>query len=341
MDILIGADPEIFVKKDGNLVSAHNLIPGTKAKPYKVDKGAVQVDGMALEFNINPASSEDEFVANINTVMGCLKGMVPDHEFCIEPTAHFGKELIESQPEEARVLGCEPDYNAYTGMENPRPDAEFPFRTASGHVHIGWTKDMDPHDPEHFEACRMVTKQLDVMLGVPSLLWDRDKERRKLYGNFGAFRPKSYGCEYRVLSNLWLSNEMLTRFVYLNAHWAIDRLLKGRRYYEELDPLYYYKEDKAPWNNQVLQSYCTFGNTNTIEMSTYFQEMYREVTVPNKPKRPVKPIFDNAIIDNRLVVNPAVVQAAFDPFGFGNVPVRNDADDLDGLLAELALDAAR
>ena len=49
----IGADPEVFVADSltNTFVSAHDLVPGTKLEPFAVNKGAVQVDGMALEFN--------------------------------------------------------------------------------------------------------------------------------------------------------------------------------------------------------------------------------------------------------------------------------------------------
>jgi hypothetical protein len=64
MEFKIGADPEFFLrdKATGKFVSAHGLIPGTKRQPMKVDKGAVQVDGMALEFNIDPVTNLDSSV---------------------------------------------------------------------------------------------------------------------------------------------------------------------------------------------------------------------------------------------------------------------------------------
>ena len=54
-NILIGCDPEVFVKQNGVFRSAHGLIRGDKKNPQKIRSGAVQVDGMALEFNIDPA----------------------------------------------------------------------------------------------------------------------------------------------------------------------------------------------------------------------------------------------------------------------------------------------
>lgn len=218
----IGADPEFFVKNFGKLVSAHGLVPGSKETPFKVPKGAVQVDGMALEFNIDPADNYDEFETNMSTVMDSIIEMVPGYEIFVEPVADFGLEYIQAQPDEAKELGCSPDFNAYTGLANPRPDANTPFRTASGHVHIGWTDEpVDIEDEGHLAACRALTKSLDVWLGLPSLLWDEDDRRRSLYGAAGAFRPKPYGMEYRVLSNKWISDPVLRSLVYHNTIEAI------------------------------------------------------------------------------------------------------------------------
>jgi hypothetical protein len=215
-EFTVGADPEFFVAKGGKPVSAHGLVPGNKKNPMKVRKGAVQVDGMALEFNIDPASTQEEFVTNLDVVLKTILGMVPGYEMFDKPVAEFGAAYIRKQPDEAKMLGCEPDFNAYTKDANPRPDADTPFRTASGHVHIGWTNGVDPHDPGHFEACCTLSKMLDLRLGVPSLIWDKDKKRRQLYGQAGCFRPKPYGMEYRVLSNAWLNPALphLRKFVF-------------------------------------------------------------------------------------------------------------------------------
>lgn len=83
--ILVGCDPEVFVKQEGVFKSAHNLIKGDKKNPQKIKHGAVQVDGMALEFNIDPAASEQEFVFNVNQVFAALKAMVPDYEVVATP----------------------------------------------------------------------------------------------------------------------------------------------------------------------------------------------------------------------------------------------------------------
>lgn len=235
MKVLVGADPEIFMFKEGKPISAHGAVKGTKHEPLKVRNGAVQVDGMALEFNINPADSEAKFIRNIESVMARLQKMVPGYDLIPQPVAEFGKEYIEQQPPEALVLGCDPDFDAWqNGKVNPRPNGDNPFRTAAGHVHIGWTNGADPFEEGHMNAAVMLTKQLDFYLGLPSLLYDKSAKRRTMYGAAGAFRPKPYGVEYRVLSNMWLSSRELMAWVYNNTILAVDRLMNQNRAYDKV-----------------------------------------------------------------------------------------------------------
>ncbi len=228
--MLIGTDIELFLKRDGQVISAHGAVPGSKARPYPVKKGMVQVDGMALEFGIDPAPNFDTFQINVNTVLQRLQDLIPaGTEMSIDATAHFSKALMLVQPEEAIVLGCEADYNAYTGEENPPPKPHPTMRTAGGHIHIGFKeKDVDPHDPDHFQHCMAVSKQLDYYLGLIGVVHDNNLERKHMYGLPGAFRPKPYGIEYRVLSNFWLQNEGLMRIVHDGARQALDDMNNGR-----------------------------------------------------------------------------------------------------------------
>lgn len=245
-EVLVGCDPEFWVKKKGTdkIVSAHGLLAGTKKNPLPLSKGGVQVDGMALEINIKPAKTIRGFNGNINSVLGEVAKLVPDYEFVFEPVAEFGFDYIEAQPKEAKQLGCEPDYNAYTKSINPPPDAKAPFRTAAGHIHISWKKlddenwpnEIAPTDATHFDACCMLTKTLDAYLGIPSLVWDKNQKRRELYGKPGSFRPKVYGdgwfgMEYRVLSNAWLRYQQAQDLVYGNTIDAFTALMKD----EELE----------------------------------------------------------------------------------------------------------
>lgn len=225
--ILVGCDPEVFVAQGGVFKSAYNLIKGDKKNPQKIRSGAVQVDGMALEFNIDPAATENEFLFNVQDVFNQMKLMVPDYDVVVSPVAHFSVEHLRNQPREALELGCDPDYNAWIEDANPRPDGDRPMRTASGHVHIGWTEGQDINDPGHKARCNIIAKQMDFYLGLASLSYDKEKERREMYGKAGAVRYKPYGVEYRTLSNAWLRSEALIKWVFRNTVKGVEEAMRG------------------------------------------------------------------------------------------------------------------
>jgi len=101
------------------------------------------------------------------------------------------------------------------------------MRTASGHVHIGWTNGEDIRNPHHQSRVNAMAQQMDFFLGLPSIFYDEDKERREMYGKAGALRYKPYGGEYRTLSNAWLRSEGRMRFVYRNAIKGMQELMSG------------------------------------------------------------------------------------------------------------------
>ncbi len=229
MDFKLGADPEFFVqeKATGKVISAYGLIEGTKENPIPMGNGSAQVDGMALEVNVKPATTTAEFIENKNSVINALQERLPDYNFLFIPQWDFGKEYMETVPVEAKVLGCTPDFNAYTMQANPIPDAEVTFRTAAGHIHVGWTDDMDVTDPGHLEACSMLVKYLDRSLGVFNAYYEPSNTRRSLYGAAGAFRPKKYGVEYRTLSNAWLLNDYYAGIIFETANYVFKNLIKS------------------------------------------------------------------------------------------------------------------
>jgi len=255
MKLLIGADPELFVQgvKDGKFYSAHNMIEGTKYAPQKVDFGAHQVDGMALEFNINPAATVEEFTHHILAVKKSLHETIGMGRFnlCAFPSVKFSKSVWNKTPEVAKILGCIPDYNAWIngGLENPAPHNQGTLRTGAGHIHIGWGEDFEIKDKGHIEECVGLVQQLDLSVGLASLVWDKDYDRRKLYGKAGAFRPKTYGCEYRVLSNAWLQQDNLIKYVYDATVKASEDYFNGIHYIEHV-------------NAQTIVSFINNGETN-------------------------------------------------------------------------------
>lgn len=324
VEFKLGADPEVFLKDKttGKHVSAYGMIEGTKHNPLRVTNGAVQVDGMALEFNIDPVTTLEDWERNITSVLSDLRGMIDDrYEFDFTPVAHFGKEYIEAQPDEAKELGCDPDYNAYDGQVNPRPDGGLGFRTASGHIHIGWTEGEDITDKGHIEAGQMLAKQLDVTLGQTALLWDRDSTRREMYGKWGAIRYKPYGVEYRVLSNVWVGDKKLREYVFRMTMGSAKLLLRGSKMYSP------YPEEvlgmlKRVQNQSSVQSIlenaayygivCTGGDMRNL-LNAYTKEERKEyLEYMEARKLKAKPKKTAFILDEAFPPPPAMLDVAFD-----------------------------
>lgn len=273
-EISIGADPELFLRDSstGKFLSAHGRIPGTKREPHKVPYGAIQVDGTALEFNIEPAKTRVEFIGNIARVMGRLSKEIHrdgnNHlEVVATPVADFEEKYFVQIPTEALELGCDPDFNAYTEEPNVLPEVAPKFRTGSGHIHIGWTSDAGIYEPGHWRTCLDIVRQLDWFIGIPSLTWDKEGiRRRELYGKAGAFRPKPYGVEYRVLSNTWLRDERLIGYVYDQARAAIAAYEQDKIVFRAYGRL---AETLINGNTSDLKGYDTILKSYGIKLPTW------------------------------------------------------------------------
>jgi len=212
-----GADPEVFLQdSSGKPISAIGYIMADKWNPLQIpdmEKGfTLQEDNVSLEYGIPPAASSTEFIHHIKAVMERSKAWVPGLSFSNLSCIVFPEDQMEHPL--AHVFGCEPDYNAWTGLSNPKPQPPHPFmRSAGGHVHI-----------ETQEDPWRVIKAVDLFLGVPSVLMDKGEERKQLYGKAGACRIKSYGPEYRTLSNFWIFEERLIQWVWDNVGRALSNL---------------------------------------------------------------------------------------------------------------------
>jgi hypothetical protein len=225
-----GADPELMlVSPKGELTSAIPLIDGTKQNPQAVAGGAVQRDNVMAEFNVNPSGSLAEFNDNIRQVLTELARMVSPNRLTVQASGHYPR--VELDHDEARVFGCDPDFNSWTMRMNlfDNTKAMDSLRSAGGHWHVGYkdeTKEMleDPYGKAE------VIKMLDIFQGVPSILMDRDETaplRRSLYGKAGAHRPKPYGVEYRALGNFWVTSPSLVDLMYRLSDVAVRLCSEG------------------------------------------------------------------------------------------------------------------
>lgn len=283
----IGADPELFLRhvKSKELVSAHDIFPGTKAEPFPVagGAGAVQVDGVAVELNITPTSNKEEFLRNIYGVTKVanfiLRKRNPQLKIVAVPTAVFDGAYFDSLPDSVKELGCSPDYDAFTGMVNPSPRTNEPFRTGAGHIHAGWTEGEDLDNPHFIEDCNDHMKQLAAALYIPSLAWDQDQKRRTLYGRIGAMRPKPYGGEWRALSNAWLQDASIAEFVFESAKHALDIFASEKLYKEPEFEKFLQRDEHTATPTEILD----------------YSELLQKFGFPSIPKTPetIATIYQN------------------------------------------------
>lgn len=219
MKFSLGCDPELFLADvNGRLKASCGLIGGTKEAPQPLDelgKGfAIQEDNVAVEFNIPASADQREFVGNVARAMKFIgDGVNSGLQLSIVnlSAASFPEDELTSP--KAKEFGCDPDFNAWTGLRNPKPKATDPnLRSCGGHVHVGYDKRTAP---------MYVIRCMDLFLGVPSVLMDKGELRKQLYGKAGAFRDKSYGVEYRTLSNFWVFDPRLTKWVWDSTEKAL------------------------------------------------------------------------------------------------------------------------
>lgn len=222
--VLIGSDPELFVGRQGVVDFAIGRVGGSKDVPRPVDFGALQEDNVLLEYNIDPAASLEAFKHNMLAVLEQGRQVIAEHglDVIMGLSSHvFDINKLDEAGDAAWIFGCEPDHNGWTGEMNEFPTDVNPLlRTAGGHLHIGYSHIEDVS----FEKSSNIIKMCDYLMGLPSVLLDPDDQRKQLYGKAGACRYKSYGPEYRSLSNFWLKNDELLTWAYTNARASYERL---------------------------------------------------------------------------------------------------------------------
>lgn len=222
--ITVGADPEMFIidkKHKDKVISSIPIIPGKKNHAWRdaswPEGFGVEIDNILVEYNIPPVTNSVDFINAVNFMKGKIREIVKkvNKNYDIECVASRDVDDDQLQDEEAKLFGCDPDFNAYTESQNEKPDGERgSLRSAGAHIHIGYN---------HYNTrtSLILVKNLDYLLGVASVLIDPDKKRRTLYGKAGAFRLQNWGVEYRTLSSYMFSSDVLLNIVWQGVMLAI------------------------------------------------------------------------------------------------------------------------
>lgn len=221
-NVTLGADPELFFLKNKKPHSVEGLIGGTKENPIPLTRKGffLQEDNVMAEFNIPPSNNKEDFSNNIKYALDQIDTIakVNDCELSIIPSLEFDKKQLNT--EQGMLFGCASDENAYTLETNPRVEILENIRVAGGHIHIGY-------DNPNSETNISIIRALDIFLGLPSLIEDKNTKRREYYGSAGSYREKSFGVEYRVLSNFWIKSDSSRKWVFEKVKEAIDFINSG------------------------------------------------------------------------------------------------------------------
>jgi hypothetical protein len=240
----VGTDCEVFLRDEHNKpIPVIGLLGGTKKEPLPVldEPGyAVQEDNVMPEFNIPPADNVTSFVTSIDRMLGYIGNHFAGKGLFIDISASKFFDPEQLQHPQAKVIGCEPDNNVWTMGQN-LVDANAAIfkrmRTAAAHVHVSYLIDGKmPNEVASTYTEDFVMVQ-DLYQGVPSVIFDDDKDRRKAYGRAGAFRFKDYGHEYRVLSNKWLQSSAMMAWVFSQTQECVNALNSGFRIDKKLGNL--------------------------------------------------------------------------------------------------------
>jgi len=217
----IGCDPEFFLydRDFEQYMSAIPFVKGTKEKPEPLNSGGfIMRDNVALEFGMPPANSIDEWVESVNLTMRDVERYIPEWlELKVVASGEFSKQQLTDP--EAKEIGCDPDFNAWTGKRNIPPIgfAESTFRSCGGHIHVGYVKESGNEFLLDNDGKRYMIQAMDCVHGLWSVLLDNSPEsiaRRNIYGKAGCYRPTEYGVEYRTLSNFWVKTNKLKELMY-------------------------------------------------------------------------------------------------------------------------------
>ena len=259
----IGSDPEfMLLDADKNIISAVDLLPGTKQEPHPFDNGcSIQVDNVMGELCVPPTNSPEEMYNNIQKGLTSTIDLLPKgFGIKIKASHSYPKEQLDNPI--ASVFGCDPDYHPY-GIEDQTETVregieDKNLRSCGGHIHVELTEIMSmiiEKSVEEYTYNPLIfafVKKLDYYLGIPSLLFDEDSNRRLLYGKAGSHRIKSYGVEYRTLSNFWIDDLAYITWIYDTVNYIASTL-----------------EKPLPINDVLLQNII---NTNDIERAYLITE---------------------------------------------------------------------
>ena len=237
----IGTDPEILLRSNnGRPISAVGKVGGDKGEPFSLEEFSkknglpkcphyaegfgVLEDNVMVELNTpsfssfskNPESSLYYFLDGMDYVKQTLNRWALKNNLSLsyESDVVFSDKQLQSK--QAKQFGCASDLNVYMGGIKPpiNPEELGNRRFLGGHVHFGFP---DDRKEEAVVLC-------DIILGILNPVYDPGSSRHQYYGQAGTYRNTSYGIEYRVPTNWWMSGSRNTHR-FFNTCCTVERIL--------------------------------------------------------------------------------------------------------------------
>lgn len=288
--IMLGGDPEFFLKDKDGIIGSELFIPQngmklitdrTKELPnsanVRCENTFVKRDGVQVELNLSPQTCRGYLANEIANCFYTLYKSLENINISEEAVVKIKKKRLDALSEDSRKFGCAPSNNAYSKKENKIKvnPSKYLTRSAGGHIHFGQITSpikntrikilkTDKYGYGEYTIENMqkdaeeIVMFLDTILATICVLIDRDPlatKRREVYGKAGDYRLPKHGIEYRTLSNFWLKHYFLFSLVFGLARTTIEIFLNDWSYYIVKDLLGKFDFQEIINNNDFNKAY--------------------------------------------------------------------------------------
>jgi hypothetical protein len=141
----MGADPEIFLAQNGQIIGGEKMVPKEGLKAQQGDRtGAITLDGVQVELHPSPTSCRVYFGGNLQASFKALKAHLEKNQYSASVSfagiVEVPQEELDALSDQSKRFGCVESENIYgkpsATLKTIDPEA-YRIRTAGGHIHVG------------------------------------------------------------------------------------------------------------------------------------------------------------------------------------------------------------
>lgn len=254
----LGADPELFLATSEGVIGAERVIDekGLQVGDPKYNGPKAVLDGVQLELHPQPSTCRQSLASSLASIFIALQTKLTAEggkvKASFDPVVTVSKKEMDSLSDAAKTLGCTPSLNTHNPKATVRlAKKDERMRSAGGHLHFGLRGyDVLMKLLKDKKEVGKLTDLFDVLVGLPSVLIDRDPnqaKRRRVYGRAGEYRLPPHGIEYRTPSNFWLRHYYLLSYIFGQGRQAINIWAESQPEFLK----WYYDDKNQNWNGRV------------------------------------------------------------------------------------------